>query len=82
MRIQRKAHEEDFLRKLGKTIRIYRVKKRLTQELLGVMSGVNPKYIGELERGEKNPTALILRKIAKACDTSLSELFHFETVAN
>ncbi len=62
MKMKRRSGEVEFLNALGKAIRTYRVERHLTQERLGDIAGVNPKYIGELERGEKNPTAIILHK--------------------
>lgn len=82
MKIQRKSEETVFLGVLGQAIRTYRSQRSLTQERLGELAGVNPKYIGELERGEKNPRAIILHKIAIAYNISLSELFRFETTGN
>ena len=80
--MKRKSEEMEFLGALGKAIRTCRTQRRLTQEQLGDLAGVNPKYIGEMERGEKNPTAVILHKIAIAYNISLSELFCFETARN
>jgi transcriptional regulator with XRE-family HTH domain len=75
--MKRKSEDVEFLRALGKAIRTYRTQRSLTQEQLGELAGVNPKYIGEMEKGEKNPTILILHKIVIAYDITLSELFCF-----
>ena len=38
----------------------------MTQEQLGEKAGVDYKYLGGIERGERNPSAENLAKIAKA----------------
>jgi transcriptional regulator with XRE-family HTH domain len=59
---------------LGRRIRFLRKAKGLSQEQLGEKSGVNYKYIGELERGVKNPSFDVMIKIAKALEVTLPEL--------
>jgi transcriptional regulator with XRE-family HTH domain len=39
---------------IGDAIRAYRKKAAFTQERLAEIVELNPKYIGEVERGEKN----------------------------
>lgn len=51
---------------LGQRIRMYRKKNHMSQEKLAELSGLHPTYIGQLERGEKNPTIESLLKICKA----------------
>jgi len=47
----------------------------LTLQGLGAMSGVSPSYLGRIERGERFPSARILRKIAKPLNFDEDELF-------
>jgi len=42
--------------------------KGFTLEELGEKAGICCKYIGEIERGLKNPTVAVLQKIATALD--------------
>lgn len=56
-----KNHGED----LGKMIKRQRVMVPLTLEGLSVLSGVSPSHLGRIERGERYPSASILRNIAK-----------------
>lgn len=49
----------------------------LTQEALAEQAGVCAKYIGELERGRKNPSLEILHRLASALNIELSELLSF-----
>ncbi|WP_340033447.1 helix-turn-helix transcriptional regulator [Paenibacillus sp. FSL E2-0202] len=59
---------------IGESIRILRTGKGLSQEQLALNAGVNTSYIGQIERGEKNPTIKTLEKIAVALKVSLLDL--------
>jgi len=39
------------------------------------MAGLSAKYVGEVERGEKNPTYLVMIQIADAIGVKIKELF-------
>jgi len=65
------------IKRLGERIRTLRRKKRLTQQDLAERAGVDPKYIGQIERAETNPTIKIIARIAEELDISLPELFTF-----
>ena len=60
---------------LGQQVRALRRQRRLTQEQLAELAGVSLQHIGEIERGQGNPTLNSLVKVADALDISLSELF-------
>lgn len=60
---------------VGKKIRAIRKAKGLTQEKLGEKADLNYKYIGEVERGEVNPSVETLSAVANALNISLSQLF-------
>lgn len=62
---------------LGKMIKQFRGTADFTVRQLGVMSGVSASHLGRVERGERFPSAHILRKIAKPLGLSESELFTF-----
>jgi transcriptional regulator with XRE-family HTH domain len=51
---------------LAQAIRHYRKKAKMTQERLGELADLNPKYIGEVERMEKTISVDALARIAKA----------------
>ncbi|MBI2868428.1 MAG: helix-turn-helix transcriptional regulator [Chloroflexi bacterium] len=60
---------------LGKIIKQQRLMVSLTlQELAGV-SGVSASHLGRIERGERFPSARILRKIARPLGFDEDELF-------
>ncbi len=60
---------------IGERIRIYRLKRGLSQEQLAELAGLHPTYIGQLERGEKNATMETIEKVSLALEIPLSELF-------
>lgn len=62
---------------VGRRIRSLRQAKRLTQQQLGERAHLNYKYLGALERGEENPSLLVLERIATALDVELLDLFRF-----
>lgn len=67
----------DTQKLLGKHIRSLRQARRLTQQRLGERANLNYKYLGAVERGEENPSLLVLERIAAALEVELSDLFRF-----
>jgi len=61
-----RVREDRLLLEFGKRLRLHRKQKGLTQQELGDRAGVSYKYLGEVERGEKNPTVIVILKIAAA----------------
>ena len=59
---------------IGLNIKISRIKKELTQEQLAFESGLSKTAIGNIERGEMSATVETLDKLAKALQTTISEL--------
>ena len=72
--------ERAFLKSLGRQLKVLRQKKGFTQETLAKLADVGEKHLGAVERGETNPTILLLRKLAKALEVEPSELFLFSVV--
>ena len=64
--------------KIGARIRQFRRSKELSQEKLALEAGINPAFLGHIERGLKCPTVDTLSKIAAALGITLSELVKFE----
>lgn len=52
--------------------------KGWSQQELGNRSDTNYKFLGEIERGQQNPSFNILVKLAMALEVNLPELFRFE----
>ena len=62
-------------KQLGYRIRYLRQQKGMSIEALALEAEINRNYLGDLERGTRNPTLIILNKIAKALDTDLPTVF-------
>jgi len=62
---------------LQQIIKQRRAMMGLTLGELGVRSGVSSSHLGRIERGERFPSARILRKIAKPLGLDEAELFTF-----
>ena len=62
-------------KQLGYRIRYLRQKKNWSIEDLALEAGINHNYLGDLERGMRNPTLVILNKIATALGIDLTVLF-------
>jgi len=60
---------------LGRIIKEQRIRVPLTLRELADMSGTSPSHLGRIERGERNPSAHVLRKIAKPLGFDEDELF-------
>lgn len=60
---------------IGEAIRAYRKRVKLTQEELAERADLNPKYLGEVERGEKIISIEALMRIAKAVKVPVRHFF-------
>jgi len=65
---------EETLKLLGRNIRELRKQANYTQSMLAEKAGICPKFIGQLERGESNPSITVLHKIACALSKDVSRL--------
>jgi len=63
---------------LGWRIRSLTDIKGWTQQELGNQADINYKFLGEIERGQQNPSFNVLAKIATVLKVELPELFRFE----
>jgi transcriptional regulator with XRE-family HTH domain len=59
----------------GAKIKRLRSVKGLTQVQLGELVGISPKMIHFIEKGFRNPTANVLKRIADVLGVKLDELF-------
>jgi transcriptional regulator with XRE-family HTH domain len=66
--------KSEALAKLGLRIRKIRKAKGMSQEELGFASELDRTYISDLERGNRNPSYLGLRKLEIGLETTLSEI--------
>lgn len=67
--------EPDIFHQLGKRIVYLRKKKHMSSLDLAIEADINKTYLSDLERGKRNPTVYVLRKIAIALEIDMSELF-------
>lgn len=60
---------------LGKTLKRPRLMMLLTLRELAAESGISPSHLGRIERGERYPSASVLRRLAKPLGFDEGELF-------
>ncbi|MFC1939144.1 helix-turn-helix domain-containing protein [Chloroflexota bacterium] len=60
---------------LGRMLRQQRLMIPLTLRGLGAIAGISSSHLGRIEKGERYPSASILRKMAKPLGFDESELF-------
>jgi transcriptional regulator with XRE-family HTH domain len=60
---------------LGKRIAYLRQAKGWSQLTLAIEADINRNYLSDLERGRRNPSLVILRRLADAFAIDLSTLF-------
>lgn len=68
----------DITQKTAQQIKCFRTQKGLSQETLAHLAGLNPAFLGHIERSLKCPTVDTLNKIASALGMTLSELLDFD----
>jgi transcriptional regulator with XRE-family HTH domain len=59
---------------LGKNVRRLRLHKGLTQEQLAFEAEIDLTYVGGIERGKRNPSLLVMARIADALSAPLQNL--------
>ena len=65
----------DVRKLIGENARRVRVLQDLSQEAVAARMGVDRAYVGGLERGERNPTAITLWRLATALGVDPIELW-------
>ncbi|HEB79572.1 MAG TPA: XRE family transcriptional regulator [Rhodospirillales bacterium] len=64
----------DIRKQVGRNLKAIRLQRKLSQEQLAFECGMHRTYISGIERGVRNPSALVLSKIAKALNVEPHEL--------
>jgi transcriptional regulator with XRE-family HTH domain len=59
---------------LGKNVRRLRQQRKLTQEELAFEAEIDLTYMGAIERGKRNPSLLVMARIADALSVPLTKL--------
>jgi transcriptional regulator with XRE-family HTH domain len=65
---------EEFLERLGKSVRFFRQRKGLSQEKLAELAGIDRTYVSPIELGKQNPSFEIIYRIAKVLDVPMSTI--------
>lgn len=61
---------------VGNQIRRFRLERGLTIEELAFRAHLHPSYLGDIERGTRNPSLLNLKKVAESLNKPLGALFN------
>jgi len=64
----------DIRQRVGNNVKRFRVERGLSQEALAFECGIHRTYISGVERGVRNPTVLVLERIARALNVAASRL--------
>jgi len=64
----------DIRNRLGRNVRRTREAKGWSQEAFAHEAGIHRTYVSDIERGVRNPTILIVEKLAGALRVSASQL--------
>jgi transcriptional regulator with XRE-family HTH domain len=64
----------DWRAVLGKNVRRFRRQRKLTQEELAFEAEIDLTYMGGIERGKRNPSLLVMARIAEALSVPLTKL--------
>ncbi len=67
--------ENDIKHKLGRNIKIERIRKDLTQEEFAENIDMSLSHISKIEQGITSPTAIALFKMAKTLDIPMEKFF-------
>ena len=59
---------------MGQAIREFRISLGVSQEVLGYRAGLHRTYVSDLERGQRNATALTLVQLSKPLGVQPSEI--------
>jgi transcriptional regulator with XRE-family HTH domain len=59
---------------LGRNVRRLRQQREITQEQLAFDAQIDLTYLGGIERGKRNPSLLVMARIAEALSVSLPKL--------
>ena len=67
--------EKLFLKKLGQAIKQRRTEQGLSQEKLAELTGLHRTYVGSVERGERNISALNIKELSRALECQAGDFF-------
>jgi len=67
--------DKERLERFGARVRDFRQRRRLSQEKLALVCGINRAYMGGVERGERNVSLINIWKIADGLGVKPWDLF-------
>lgn len=67
---------------LGQRIKFFRESRKLTQERLAEMVGIDSKHLSRIENGRNYPSLETLEKILENLDVTYEEVFNFKLLAS
>ena len=67
---------------LGLRLKEYRENRKLTQDKLAEMVGIDPKHLSRIENGRNYPSLETLEKILDSLDVSYEEIFNFQLLVS
>ena len=65
----------DIRLKFGLRVKELRVERKLSQEALANLSGIDRTYMPGIEKGQRNVSIIVVEKLAVALKVELNELF-------
>ena len=72
------AMKNEILVQFGKRIRQLRLERKLSQEHLAEITGFHRTYIGMIERGERNPSLVNIKRFADVFGLDIQGFFKYE----
>ncbi|MDI2060652.1 MULTISPECIES: helix-turn-helix domain-containing protein [Bradyrhizobium] len=66
---------QDWCSIVGGNVRRLRQSRRMTQEELAFEAQIDLTYVGGIERGRRNPSLLVMARIARALSVPITKLF-------
>lgn len=66
---------DDIKHVFGDNLRKIRTEKKISQENLAFLSGIDRTYVSGIERGRRNVSLVNISKIAMALNVEIKELF-------
>ena len=70
-------NKDDLLKKFGKNVKIERIKKDLTREMLAEKMNVSVHYLSSIELGKANMSLGKILELAQFLDTDIENLLNF-----
>lgn len=70
--------EKNLLNSLGTKLRTCRLQKNFSQEKFAELTDLDRTYISGLERGKRNPSYLIIKRLCEILEIEPNKLFETE----